>query len=156
MYYNRKMGGFDTMDQQLQGIQVLRKTYKGYHKIFFRIPMMGMLSAQKIYKKEGGSIDFLQFVHDVVLNLLSHAPLLPTMPRRFPVDSFGEAYRKAFPRASGVSRFCNQKKACTKEVQSVFSKAEEDSGWTSNKVSVAMSTVSWQTRTMPRRMFSKC
>ena len=31
LYYNRKMGGVDTMDQQLHGIQMMRKTSKWYH-----------------------------------------------------------------------------------------------------------------------------
>ena len=35
IYYNRKMGGVDTIDQQLHSVQILRKTYKWYHKIFF-------------------------------------------------------------------------------------------------------------------------
>ena len=59
--------------------------------------MMAMLSAQKIHKKEGGSIDFLQFVHDVVMNLLSHAPQLPATPRRFPVDSLVRLTERHFP-----------------------------------------------------------
>ena len=35
MYYNKHMGGIDMIDQQLQGIQVLRKAYKWYQTIFF-------------------------------------------------------------------------------------------------------------------------
>ena len=97
LYYNRKMGGVDTMDQQLHGIRMMRKTYKWYHKIFFRIMMMALLSAQKIQKKEGGSLEFLQFVHDVVLNLLSDVPALVAMPRRFPVDSLIRLTERHFP-----------------------------------------------------------
>ena len=33
--YNANMGGIDRMDQQLHGIQMLRKTFKWYQKIFF-------------------------------------------------------------------------------------------------------------------------
>ena len=40
------MGGVDLMDQQLHGIQVLRKTYKWYQKIFFRMVMLALLSSQ--------------------------------------------------------------------------------------------------------------
>ena len=35
VYYNTNMGGVDRMDQQFHGIQVLRKIYKWYQKIFF-------------------------------------------------------------------------------------------------------------------------
>ena len=35
VYYNTNMGGVDRMDQQLHGIQLLKKTYKWYQKIFF-------------------------------------------------------------------------------------------------------------------------
>ena len=34
MYYYQKMGGVEKIDQQLQGIHVLRKTYKWYRKSF--------------------------------------------------------------------------------------------------------------------------
>ena len=34
VYYNTNMGCVDRMDQQLHGIQVMRKTYKWYQKIF--------------------------------------------------------------------------------------------------------------------------
>ena len=35
VYYDTNIGGVDRMDQQSHGIQVLRKTYKWYQKIFF-------------------------------------------------------------------------------------------------------------------------
>ena len=35
VHYNTNMGGIDRMDQQLHGIQVLRKTYKWYQEMFF-------------------------------------------------------------------------------------------------------------------------
>ena len=76
IYYNQKMGGVDNVDQQLHGIQVMRKTYKWYHKIFFRLLMMSLLSAHKIYKKNGGRNDFLQFLHDAVAGLVDNAPHL--------------------------------------------------------------------------------
>ena len=31
------MGGVDTMDQQLEGIDVLRKSYKWYNKLFSEV-----------------------------------------------------------------------------------------------------------------------
>ena len=35
VYYDTNMGGVDRMDQKLHGIQVLRKTYRWYQKVFF-------------------------------------------------------------------------------------------------------------------------
>ena len=35
LYYNTNMGGVDRMDEQLHGIQVLRKNLQWYQKIFF-------------------------------------------------------------------------------------------------------------------------
>ena len=83
IYYNQKMGGVDNIDQQLHNIQVLRKTYKWYQKIFFRLLMMAFLSAQKIYKSRGGKHDFLHFVHDVISGMMQNAPQLRPQPRRF-------------------------------------------------------------------------
>ena len=74
VYYNQKMGGVGKIDQQLHGIQVLRKAYKWCHKIFFRLLMISMLNAHKLYKKRGGKSDFLQYIHDVAVVLLSNAP----------------------------------------------------------------------------------
>ena len=72
MYYNHKMGGVDNIDQQLHSMQVLRKTYKWYQKIFFRMLMMALLSSQKIYKERGGKHDFMSFVHDVISGMILH------------------------------------------------------------------------------------
>ena len=81
------MGGVDKIDQQLQGIHVLRKTYKWYHKIFFRLPMVSLLNAHKLYERRGGKSDFLQYIHDVSVTLLQNAPHLRNQPRRPPNDS---------------------------------------------------------------------
>ena len=35
--YTHSMGGVDLMDQQLDGINVLRKSYKWYKKLFLRL-----------------------------------------------------------------------------------------------------------------------
>ena len=82
MYYNKKMGGVDAIDQQLHSIQIMRKSYKWYHKIFFRLLMVSMLSSHKIYKSRGGKIEFLQFVHDVLTSLVANAPHLAADHRR--------------------------------------------------------------------------
>lgn len=82
MYYNKNMGGVDGIDQQLHSVQILRKTYKWYHKVFFRMLMMALLSAHKLYKNRERNIKFLQFIHDVLTSLVSEAPHLMQNPGR--------------------------------------------------------------------------
>ena len=64
IYYNHNMGGVDKIDQQLHCISVARKTFKWYHKVFFRLLSMAMLSSHNIYNKNGGREDFLQCGHE--------------------------------------------------------------------------------------------
>ena len=47
--------------------------------------------------QEGGNKDFMHFVHDVVLSLISSAPALAPNPRRFPVDSLSRLTARHFP-----------------------------------------------------------
>ena len=37
--YNHNMGGVDIMDQQIDGKEVLQKSYKWYKKLFLRLVM---------------------------------------------------------------------------------------------------------------------
>ena len=53
------MGGVDMMDQQLEGIDGLRKSYKWYKKLFLRLIMQCALSIHKLYKLKGGKDAFL-------------------------------------------------------------------------------------------------
>ena len=76
IYYNKNMGGVDKIDQQLHSISVIRKTFKWYHKVFFRLLSVAMLSSHKIYKERGGKNDFLQFVHEIVESLVENSPQL--------------------------------------------------------------------------------
>ena len=79
--YNHSMGGVDLMDQQLQSLLVIRKAYKWYKKLFFRVILQCLLSGHKLYKLRGGTHDFLKFLHDVVTQLLTFSPrLTPTAP----------------------------------------------------------------------------
>jgi len=74
--YNKSMGGVDLMDQQLDSLLVIRKSYKWYKKIVFRLLMQIMLSSHKLMQLKGDGHDFLKFVHDVVTQLLTFAPRL--------------------------------------------------------------------------------
>ena len=74
--YNHNMGGVDLMDQQLEGIDALRKSYKWYKKLFLRLVMECSLSAHKLYKLQGGKDIFLHFLLDAISNLLLNSPRL--------------------------------------------------------------------------------
>ena len=43
IYYNKNMGGVDKIDQQLDSINIFRKSFKWYHKVFFRLFSVAML-----------------------------------------------------------------------------------------------------------------
>ena len=78
--YNFNMGGVDMVDQQLDSIDVLRKSYKWYKKLFLRLVMQCVLASHKLYKKEGGREDFLMFLLDVCTLLLLNTPRLGSNP----------------------------------------------------------------------------
>ena len=85
--YNHSMGGVDLMDQQLDGIDVLRKSYKWYKKLFLRLVMQCALSAHKLYRLNGGKDVFLYFLLDVCTQLLLNAPRLERPLRRQAIDN---------------------------------------------------------------------
>ena len=64
------------MDQQLEGIDVLRKSYKWYKKLFLRLIMQCALSSHKLYKLKGGKDAFLYYLLDVCTHLFCSAPRL--------------------------------------------------------------------------------
>jgi len=76
--YNTCMGGIDLVDQQLDTLLAIRKSYKWYKKVFFRILLHCMLSAHTLMQGQvpGRKHDFLKFVHDAVTQMLSFAPRL--------------------------------------------------------------------------------
>ena len=72
--YNHNMGGVDRIDQQLDGFDVLRKSYKWYKKLFLRLVMQCTLASHKLYKLKEGKEDFLCYLLDVCTQLIQHAP----------------------------------------------------------------------------------
>jgi len=72
--YNHSMGGVDLLDQQLDSLLVLRKSYKWYKKLFLRLILQCALSAHKLYKLKGGKFDFLHFLHNVCNELMMKSP----------------------------------------------------------------------------------
>ena len=76
--YNKHMGGVDRVDQQLHSIQVLRKAYKWYRKLAFRLIMQTILNAQKVYASHtNSSMPFLTFVLEVTKLLTTHTVPVP-------------------------------------------------------------------------------
>lgn len=76
--YNSHMGGVDRVDQQLQSLKTLRKTYKWYRKLALRLLSQGILNAHKVYcnYNHRNNVTFLKFMHDTIILLLSSSPKL--------------------------------------------------------------------------------
>ena len=109
--YNYNMGGVNMVDQQLDGIDVLMKSYKWYKKLFFRLVMQYMLASHKLYKKQGGREDFLMYVLEVCTLLLLNTLRLGNPPGRPPVDNiFRLTGRNHWPGKKGITRVMDQSK----------------------------------------------
>jgi hypothetical protein len=124
--YNHNMGGVDMVDQQLHTMDVLRKTYKWYKKVFLRLVMQCMLSAHRIYQVRGGKSDFLAYVHDVITQLLANSvqlqrgsvPQLDNIIRltgrnHFPGKRPSETLRSKMPSKSKKCRVCRARGVTT-------------------------------------------
>ena len=72
--YNNNMGGVDVVDQQLDSLDILRKSNKWYKKLFLRLVMQCALASYKWNEKQGRKEDFLFFLQDVCTLLLQNAP----------------------------------------------------------------------------------
>ena len=85
--YNHSMRGVDLMDQQLDGIDVLRKSYKWHKKLCLRLVMQCALSAHKLYRLNGGKDVFLYFLLYACTQILLNTPRLERPMRRPAVDN---------------------------------------------------------------------
>ena len=85
--YNHNVGGVDMIDQQLDIIHVLRKSYKWYEKLFLRLVIQCSLSVHKLYRLQGGNDDFLHFPLDVCIHLPINVPRLERPMKRTAVNS---------------------------------------------------------------------
>ena len=76
--YNQHMGGVDRVDQQLHSLRILRKSYKWYKKLVFRLVGQMILNAHKVYQKVTTNTDvsFLQFLRDVIVQLVTQLPAI--------------------------------------------------------------------------------
>ena len=67
---NYNMGGVDMVDQQMDSIEVLRKSYTWYKKFFLMLLMQCVLASCKLYGKQGGKDEFLINILDLGTLLL--------------------------------------------------------------------------------------
>ena len=66
--YNLHMGGVDRIDQQLHNVNLLRKSYKWYKKLVFRLMAQVILNSHKIYVfTTGSNITFLDFTQKTII-----------------------------------------------------------------------------------------
>jgi len=76
--YNLHMGGVDRVDQQLHNVSPIRKVYKWYKKLAFRILMQMILNAQKIFVFHTGErLTFRKFLKKVIVSWITTERELP-------------------------------------------------------------------------------
>ena len=80
--YNKHMGGVDMVDQQLHGLHTLRKSYKWYKKLAFRLMSQAALNSHKIFcKVTGKKMTFLDYLQIVITSLILINPPIENIPR---------------------------------------------------------------------------
>ena len=100
--YNHNTCRVDLMDQQLDGIEVLRNSCKWYKKLFLRIVMQCALSLHMLYNLKGGKDVFLYHLLDVCTHLFFIVPRLEM--RRPAIDNIARLKgRNCWPRKREVS-----------------------------------------------------
>ena len=124
--YNVNMGGVDLMDQQLDGIDTLRKSYKWYKKLFLRLVMQCSLSAHKLYKLQGGKDVFLYFLLEVCTQMLLNAPRLERPVRRPAIDNIARLTgRNHWPGRRETPEEWKKSKSKTKNCRVCFAKGKK-------------------------------
>ena len=152
--YNHNMGGVDLVDQQLDSLDVLRKSYKWYKKLFLRLVMQCALASHKLYKKQRGKDDFLFFLQDVCTLFLQNAPRLERNPSRVAIDNIARltgrnhwSVKRETPEEWKAMKSKNQK------MQSVSGKRKTHKEWKTHKNNLGLQGMSRETRTLcGRRM----
>ena len=87
-YWLQPQYGWCMLIKSLNSLDVLRKSYVWYKKLFVRLVMECALDSHKLYKKEGGKDDLLFFLQDVCTLLPQNAPRLERNPSRVAIDNF--------------------------------------------------------------------
>ena len=125
------MGELDCVDQQLQSMQIIRKTYKWYWKLALRLLSQAILNTHKVFVNhhQQKSMTLLKFMHDTISQLLATSPKLNKTlvlddnihwltERHFPsTRQFAEGAKDKGP--SKICRVCYAKNIKTKKVQPV-------------------------------------
>ena len=141
--YNQHMGGVDRVDQQLHAIHVLRKHYKWYKKLAFRLLSQCMLNAYKLFQKNvDPKATFLGYLHDVIIQLVSRKPCNPNDRLRMD-DSVSRLPGRHFPSlkvAQPGSKDKRPAKAC---------RVCSAKGKRTNKDHICLYVLSFRARTSP-------
>ena len=106
--YNQHIGGVDRVDQQLHNIQVLKKSYKWYHKLAFCLSIQMILNAHKVYAHET-RILFTDFVLEVVKLLVTRASPPPTIIRGPTEENYVRLNGRHFPMLKEASATASNK-----------------------------------------------
>ena len=73
--YDIHMRGVDRVDQQLRGFHIIRKSYKWYKKLAFRLMMQMTLNAHKVFQKSTKStLNLHSFIHEIIATLIALHP----------------------------------------------------------------------------------
>ena len=78
--YNTHMGGIDCINQLLHAIQALRKSYKWYKKLAFKLIMQMSLNAFKVFQHHtvaNAKVTYLSFLHGAIALLITATPDVP-------------------------------------------------------------------------------
>ena len=141
--YNQHMGGVDRVDQQLHAINVLRKHYKWYKKLAFRLLSQCMLNAYKLFQKNvDPKATFLGYLYDVIIQLVSRKPCNPNDRLRMD-DSVSRLPGRHFPSlkvAQPGSKDKRPAKAC---------RVCSAKGKRTNKDHICLYVLSFRARTSP-------
>jgi len=104
--YNQLMGGVDRVDQQLHTVQALRKIYKWYKKLAFRLILQAALNAHKIFIKvtpneQNKKLSFIDFLFRCVKQMVT-APKEPVAPRNDDISRLTGRYFRVMVPSAGV------------------------------------------------------
>ena len=132
------------MNQQLDGIDVLKKSYKWYKKLFLRLVMQCALSANKLYRLNGVKDVFLYLLLDVCTKLSLNAPRLERHLRRPAADNIARltgkkqwpARQEPPPKWEGAKSKLKRCRVCT-------AKGKKDTRRGGNKKCLDMQMMSW-------------
>ena len=70
--YNQNMGGVDRTDQIINSYKSARKTMKGTKKLVLYMMQHGTLNAHYLYAYQGGSLTYMQFMLEVLHEILDN------------------------------------------------------------------------------------